>query len=52
LAYSLRDGRREILALNLRSISQVDWNTLSDIEQARLSLAIASVALKAAEQEN
>ncbi|TVP63313.1 MAG: hypothetical protein EA342_18145 [Leptolyngbya sp. LCM1.Bin17] len=52
LAYSLRDGRREILALNLRSISQADWNTLSDIEQARLSLAIASVALKAAEQEN
>ncbi len=52
LAYSLRDGRSEILALNLRSISQADWNALSDIEQARLSLAIASVALKAAEQEN
>ncbi|MEO1068509.1 MAG: hypothetical protein AAFW95_05235 [Cyanobacteria bacterium J06638_6] len=49
LAYSLRDGRGEILDLNLRTIPTVDWENLSDIEQARLTLAIASVALKAAQ---
>ena len=48
LAYSLRDGRGEILDLHLRSVRQADWDALSDIEQARLTLAIASFALKQA----
>lgn len=52
LAYSLRDGRSEIVALNLGSIPQTDWAALSDIEQARLGLAMASMALKLAEQES
>jgi hypothetical protein len=49
LAYSLRDGRGEILELNLRAIPATDWQALSDVEQARLTLAVASVALKAAQ---
>jgi hypothetical protein len=51
LAYSLRDGRGEILDLTLRSAAQAEWETLSDIEKARLSLAIASVALTMAKEE-
>jgi hypothetical protein len=49
LAYSLRDGRGEIVDLNLRAIPTTTWDNLSDVDQARLTLAIASVALKAAE---
>jgi hypothetical protein len=52
LAYSLRDGRGEILDLTLRSAPQAEWATLSEIEKARLSLAIASVALDLARQNN
>jgi hypothetical protein len=52
LAYSLRDGRGEILNLNLRAIPTVDWEALSDLEQARLTLTIASLALKAAQSPN
>lgn len=48
LAYSLRDGRGEIVELNLRAIPAHAWDSLSDMEQARLTLTIASVALKAA----
>jgi hypothetical protein len=48
LAYSLRDGHSEILDLNLRATPPTDWHNLSDIEKARLSLAIASIALKTA----
>lgn len=51
LAYSLRDGRGEIVDLNLRAISDSPWEALSEVEQARLTLTIASVALKAAEGE-
>lgn len=51
LAYSLRDGRGEILELNLRAIPATDWNSLSDLEQAKLTLAIASVALKVAKAD-
>jgi hypothetical protein len=51
LAYSLRDGRSDILAVHLRSVSPVAWEALSDVEQVRLSLAIASVALKASESK-
>jgi hypothetical protein len=49
LAYSLRDGRGEILELNLRAIPVTNWDSLSDLEQARLTLTIASVALNAAQ---
>lgn len=52
LAYSLRDGRDEILDLTLRSAPRADWENLSEIEKARLSLAIASVALNRAQAEN
>ncbi len=52
LAYSLRDGRGEILDLTLRSAPQADWDALSEIEKARLSLAIASVALSRAQEEH
>lgn len=54
LASSLRDGRGEIEALNLRALPAGSWETLSDLEQARLTLSIASVALKAvhAQDEN
>ena len=50
LAYSLRDGRGEVLDLHLRSIRQAEWSSLSSIEQARLSLAIASFALQKARE--
>ncbi len=51
LAYSLRDGRGEILELNLRAIPPADWDALSTLEQARLTLSIASVALKVAQEK-
>lgn len=51
LAYSLRDGRGEIVELNLRAIPANAWDSLSDLEQARLTLTIASVALKAAKTD-
>ena len=51
LAYSLRDGRGEILELNLRAIPATDWDSLSTLEQARLTLTVASVALKVAQGE-
>lgn len=51
LAYSLRDGRGEILDLNLRAIPAADWDSLSSLEQARLTLTVASVALKVAQSE-
>ncbi|MBD2109688.1 hypothetical protein [Nodosilinea sp. FACHB-13] len=51
LAYSLRDGRGEILELNLRAIPATDWDSLSNLEQARLTLTVASVALKVAQNE-
>ncbi|MBE9157854.1 hypothetical protein IQ265_13620 [Nodosilinea sp. LEGE 06152] len=51
LAYSLRDGRGEIVELNLRAIPASAWDSLSDLEQARLTLTIASVALKAAKTD-
>lgn len=51
LAYSLRDGRGEILELNLRAIPATEWDSLSSLEQARLTLTVASVALKVAQRE-
>ncbi len=52
LVYSLRDGHSEILDLNLQSIPQADWQNLSDIERARLSLTLAAFALKVVDQES
>lgn len=51
LAYSLRDGHSEILDLNLRPTFQTHWDSLSDIEQARLSLTLAALALKAMDSD-
>ena len=45
LAMAMRDGRSEILNVALRSVRQTDWDNLSDLEQARLTLAIARHAL-------
>lgn len=45
LAMAMRGGQAEILDLTLRSVRQVAWEELSEIEQARLSLAIARYAL-------
>jgi len=55
LAYSLRDGREDVLELTLRSVRSMQWDSLSEIEQARLSLAISCYALnqaQALEQES
>ncbi|MFH7242100.1 MAG: hypothetical protein ACHWZW_04540 [Spirulina sp.] len=52
LAYSLRDGHSEILDLNLRSILKSNWQSLSEIEQARLSLTLAALALRTAAEED
>lgn len=51
LALSLRDGRGEVLDLQIRAMHQADWSTLSEIEKARLSLALASLALSEAEEQ-
>lgn len=45
LAMAMRGGQEEILEVTLQSIRQVDWEELSEVEQARLSLAIARYAL-------
>ncbi|MGF1523934.1 MAG: hypothetical protein ACFBSF_16575 [Leptolyngbyaceae cyanobacterium] len=45
LAMAMRDSRGEILDIALRSVRQTDWDNLSDLEQARLTLAIARHAL-------
>ena len=46
LAMAMRSGQEEILEATLRSVRQTDWADLSEVEQARLSLAIARYALK------
>ena len=45
LAMAMRSGQEEILEATLRSVRQTDWADLSEVEQARLSLAIARYAL-------
>ncbi|MEM7648548.1 MAG: hypothetical protein AAF283_05190 [Cyanobacteria bacterium P01_A01_bin.70] len=45
LAMAMRSGQEEILEVTLRSVRQTDWADLSEVEQARLSLAIARYAL-------
>ncbi|PSN18291.1 hypothetical protein C7271_13310 [filamentous cyanobacterium CCP5] len=51
LAHSLRDGEGEVLDLHLRSVRQTEWSSLSEIERARLSLAIASFAIATAKSQ-
>ena len=50
LAFAMRDGRGEILDVTLRSVRDTAWSELSELEQARLSLAIARYALDRAEE--
>lgn len=45
LAMAMRDSRGEALEVTLRSVRETDWENLSDLEQARLSLVIARYAL-------
>ncbi|MFE4107800.1 hypothetical protein [Almyronema epifaneia] len=45
LALAMRDGHGEVVEVTLRSVRQENWQSLSEIEQARLSLAIARYAL-------
>lgn len=45
LALAMRDGHGEVLEATLHSIRPLEWQSLSEIEQARLSLAIARYAL-------
>ncbi|MDB9525490.1 hypothetical protein PN498_05785 [Oscillatoria sp. CS-180] len=45
LAMAMRGGQEEILDVTLRSVRQVEWGELSELEKARLSLAIARYAL-------
>jgi hypothetical protein len=45
LAFSMRGGQEEVLEVLLQSVRQTDWEALSELEQARLSLAIARYAL-------
>ena len=45
LAMAMRGGEDEILEITLRSIRSIDWEDLSEIEQARLSLVAARYAL-------
>ncbi|MEM9005290.1 MAG: hypothetical protein AAGE59_17425 [Cyanobacteria bacterium P01_F01_bin.86] len=51
LAFAMRDGHGEILDVALRSVRQTDWDNLSDLERARLTLAIARYALDEIAQE-
>ncbi|HEY9661292.1 MAG TPA: hypothetical protein V6C65_22790 [Allocoleopsis sp.] len=45
LAYTMRAAETEKLDTALRSVRTVEWTELTDIEQARLSLAIARYAI-------
>ena len=44
-ALAMRDGQGEILNVTLSSLENREWTELSDIEQLRLSLAIARYAI-------
>jgi hypothetical protein len=51
-AMAMRGGQEEILDVTLQSIRQVDWEELSEVEQARLSLVVARYALGELSSEN
>ena len=44
-ALAMRDGQGEILTVTLNSLENREWTELSDIDQLRLSLAIARYAI-------
>lgn len=52
LAFAMRDGHGEILEVALRSVRTAEWTELSELEQVRLSLAIARVAIDEAAEQN
>lgn len=45
LAFTMRSSEAEVLESTINSVRSVEWAELSDVEQARLSLAIARYAL-------
>lgn len=45
LAYAMRGAEAETVELALGAVRPLDWTELSEIERARLSLAIARIAL-------
>lgn len=45
LAFTMRSSETEVLESTINSVRSVEWAELSDVEQARLSLAIARYAL-------
>lgn len=45
LAFTMRSSETEVLESTISSVRSVEWAELSDVEQARLSLAIARYAL-------
>ena len=51
LAMAMRDGQGEAVDMTMRSVQQADWDSLSELEQARLVLAIARHALDEIAQE-
>jgi hypothetical protein len=52
LAYAMRGSQVEPTDLALAGVRDLDWTQLSQIEQARLSLAIARVALNELESKD
>lgn len=48
LALAMRDGQGEAVEVALSTVREADWESLSEIEQARLGLAIARHALNEA----
>ena len=50
LAYSMR-GQEEILDVTIESMRNTDWETLSPIDQARISLAAARYAIDCLNQQ-
>lgn len=50
LALAMRDGHGEMVDVALRSVRNLEWEQLSEVEQARLSLAIARYAIAQAQR--
>jgi len=49
LAYAMRDTQSDMLATTLQTVPDQDWETLSQLERARLTLAIARYAIDQAQ---
>jgi hypothetical protein len=52
LAYAMRGAEAEAVDLTLGAVRPIDWTQLSEMEQARLTLAIARYALAELETAN